>query len=187
MDITELIIERAVEILQNALIDDIDPDDTARGDMVRAGLMQEDPTKKELHALVHQGDPQKPDSYMAHVPQMSELFAKSEGMDFPAEEIGGGVFEEQTFTVDIGCFLLGKGNRVQAAQLSRLFFARAKKALQDACRVGGSSGLLGLTDEFGRQTIRGRITEHRMNEGGGPPNQFIWRGHIRFAVLTIDE
>jgi hypothetical protein len=145
--------------------------------LIRQGKLQQDPVKERIALLVHPGDP----SDTSETPEWRDKMAGEEGdKDWIPEshEIGGGEFWWRKFTVEMDVYLVKtREERAEAREISEWVFGRAHKALTDLSGIN-------LTDDFGEEAFYLTVDSVTFRESGGPPSTFIWKGKIRFRVLT---
>ena len=171
--ITHLLILRITEFLQQTMIDEVS-DDTQANE-VKAYRFQDSPLDKPIYLSVLSGDPEDPsfaDGRLGYK-DMNDL-----GLNLPSGEVGGGHLWWRRGRVRIGAyFMAGDTEQQDAADYAQIILGRAMKSL-DECPVSD------LVDEFGERAHWVAVTASTFSEGGGPENQYLWRGMIHWQVLT---
>lgn len=166
---TNTIIAAVVVHLVEKLITDVPEDDISRAGLVRAGRLQDDPTRPRATLLVHPNDPQ--DEGWRH-----ELAKTDTGIEFATPwEVGGGHLEWLRFTANLELFYMKSISRVAAQESASTLLTRARAALWSMAMPQGVS-------DFGESAIKLVVCSSYIREGGGPPD-YIWRGDIHFQVL----
>lgn len=188
--IVDMVIDAYVTYLTYTMITTIDEDNPTRAGEVRGGRLQDDPTLSGIFVLFHPNDVSE--TGWKSVPSLAEsnhpmgISGGGGGISpLPPFQIGGGEFLWwRRFTMEIGCFFINKGyTRNQARQYAHIVFGRAEQSIIKG-GVDRDAGILGLIDIFGETVLNVILSSTRYTEGGGPPNDFIWRGRIHFDALT---
>lgn len=153
-----------------------------RWNIVRPGKLQESGLKNPTSILLHIGHPTD-DTWIdgSTALERSGISLNRQWVNFPAFETGGGVtgLWWRRFTVAIECnFVSLKKNRDESRRLANLVKGRVEYLL------GHTAGVVGLIDSFSESAVLIMPVSSFMKEQGGPDNQFIWRGEVRFQVLT---
>lgn len=163
--IINLLIERTVSHLTQKLVTEIN-DDTKVG-VLRGGNLQDNPLKGGQNILCHPSDQEWPDILNAQ---------ESNGMYAPIHEIGGGSWIRRRFKAEFQLFYRNERERDVARQSANIVKSRAEKALETMPLDIGK-------DSFGEAAHYIQVWDSWIDEGGGP-GTFIWRGFLRFEVLT---
>lgn len=155
--------------------------DPTRAIMVRTGRLQDDPTVNFIHVLTQSGDPDNPEGWAHNSARLDVRGQPS--MEFgnpPYLELGGGEgLWWRRMTVQIGCYFTQQGyDRNTAREYAHKVLGRTEFSIQYC------PGLVGVKDEFSELVMAVYIAKSNFTEGGGPPDQFIWRGKIGFCLLT---
>lgn len=189
-DIVALIIDAMVEDLVDIAQFSVPADDTARGGTVRAGRLQDDPQNPINTATVHPNYPPDRESWphilaKEHSPMGDSGAFRGAPLIGSAVELGGegSQWWWRRGSVHLQCFYTTLDlTRTEARQWANLFRRRVEDAIFQAPTV------LKQQDSFG-ETVVGpvRPVESYIIEGGGPPNDWIWRGWIKWEVLTCYE
>jgi len=149
--------------------------------IVKGGNFQQNPLNKRIYCCVYIGDPADDawkDSNSAHsVKDLSRSQFQQETF-----EIGGGSTWWRRFSVEFGFFgIKSKEGQDEARRIASITRGRVEMAIATSTR------LRGLTDSLGEHVLLPVVVTSQAFEGGGPPNQYIWRGVIQFQVLTQRE
>jgi hypothetical protein len=178
-----LTVEGVVSILQQRLIDDVDEDDPSRATTVRAGKLQQDPTKGTgINVLVWPEDEPKPDILFTRHAQ------RDSGIHMPSNEIGGGHYFYRRYRI----YLLfhfrgyrGEDGRTDARQISQVIQARIvhlllSKTVDEYIQHPTS---FAPSDDFNETAIDVQVDDMWLRESGGD-GHFIWKGEIAFGYGT---
>lgn len=175
--IVHMIVEKIAEDLDTALILNIPKSDEARVNWVKAYRFQDSPEDYEIYVSVVPGNPNVPTEEHGRI-DIGENLEKL-GLNIPSGEVGGGHLWWRRGRVKVGAFLLDKGyDESKAANVAHTVLGRVEYHTE---RINVSS----LLDEFGERA-HGNVYVFASNffEGGGPDDQYIWRGEVRWQVLT---
>lgn len=176
--ISDLIVDGLVTDLTAGLVDAIDLESDEIVGVVRGGQLQENPVKARLYVLVHVNDPDDPTWEDQTVASRQQNLDR-EFIDIPAFEVGGGGMWWRKGIVEFGLFATkSKETRDQARQVANMVKGRIEKIIQL------STSAVGITDSLGEFAVKIMAVASRLEEGGGPPRSFIWRGRVRYQVLT---
>lgn len=173
--IRDLLVVRFAETLERDLITSVSRSDPTRADLVKAYRFQAEPQDTPIYLSVTGGDPNDPTLRDARVSakEQEEL-----GMRIPIGEIGGGHLWWRRGRVFIGCYFhLAKYTQEKAAQYAHQVLGRATNSIERA-------QVAGLVDTFGEEALLPIAHANVFYEGGGPDNQYIWRGEVHWQVLT---
>lgn len=188
MQIVDMVIDTTAAWLTQKMQTEIPTNDPTWVKEIRGGRLQDDPTAG-IFIVFHPNDIEE--SGWRSEPTLAQSnhpfgIKGPRGMDpLPSFQIGGGeTLWWRRFTMEIGCYFINrKYAREVAREHAHRVFGRAQYYVI-GMGVDPSANLLGLTDEFG-ETVMGLIlSSTRDTEGGGPPNEFIWRERTHFDVLT---
>jgi len=157
----------------------VDDDDDSKALLVRAGRLQQDPTKNYVNILIHPNDPDDMDSWV-HEPIGKNITPLDQNMPMGMYEVGGGEQWWRRFTVELKIFFNQKSlTRTQARDYAHLVLGRAEEAIKE-----GVSTLSALADDWGEQSWGIYIMKSRCVERGGPTKDWIWDGKIWLQVGT---
>lgn len=168
--ITHLIVLRLTEFLTTRMIDEIS--DETKASIVKAYRFQDSPLDYPISISVMGGDPDNPEYTDGRI--------KSEdaGLHVPSGEVGGGHLWWRHGRIKVGCyFVQGDTTQEDTADFAHIVLGRALLAV-DECPVNG------LVDEFGEHAYTIETMADSFSEGGGPSNQYLWRGMIHWQALT---
>ena len=144
--------------------------------VVRFGRLQDNPLKGQngIYALVHLGNP-----FNAEWKDHSASELRSGPIEIGSgREVGGASRWWRAFSVEWALFLIKqRTDREASRDLAALIEARIQKAVATA-------SFSGLIDDFGENATQAYDMTAEMDEGGGPPTSFIWRGVVQLYVLT---
>jgi len=146
--------------------------------IVKGGNFQSNPLKKRLYCVVHVGDPADnlwKDSLVARPGRNLDksMFAVE---DF---EIGGGTTWWRRFSVEFGFFgIKTKEKQDEAPRIANITRGRVEMA------IARSTRLPSLTDTLGEKCLLVMVITSEAREGGGPPDDYIWRGNVQLQALT---
>jgi len=170
-----LIAKAIADHLETKLITDVSESDPLRASIVKFGRFQQSPIENYLYVSVIGGNVQDPtvQDGIVTIDDMEDI-----GLRIPAREIGGGEMWFRRGWVEIGAYFIAQGLAEElAADYAHTFMGRVSSNIKTA-PVGG------ITDEFGEIASCIYVYAESLFEGGGPPNQYLWRGQIQWQVLT---
>lgn len=174
LSITNLIITRVSDYLNLNLKETVDTGDDAQAGLVKAGLLQDDPTRYRVNVTVHPNDP---DAEFGWRDEVSSGKPSGDNAEPPGYEIGGGELWYRRFTVMIEMFFR---NRVktneEALELASIIRSRAEYYLRHL-------PLSGWSDDFGEFALDLYVKASHLAQGGGE-GQRIYHAKIWLAVLT---
>jgi len=176
--ITDNLIE-ALEVLLTAnLITGITDD--AKAGLVRAGLLQDDPTLKKINILIHPGGEDWPDILNTNV--------NGQDLHAPTYTIGGeygSSYWRRRFNIQLDIFLTAESTRSTARKKAQLVLHRSHNAIAK-WKVGRVSEGGVAVDSFGEHAWAVQSVEMWLREGGGE-GDYNWRGNIKIEVMTNHE
>ena len=173
--IVDLVIQRLTTYLKQELSANIPTSDKSRVNLVKAYRFQADPLEQGVSVYITGGDPNVPTHRDARVSarEMEDL-----GMNIPIGEIGDGHFWWRRGRVVLNCYFITSELLQDPAALA------AHNVLGRALYFTERAQVSDLVDSFGEQAHMIAVYANTFLEGGGPPNQYIWRGEIYWQVLT---
>ncbi len=178
--ISDLLVEKAVEVLETAL-QGVDSDDPTYCEVVREGLLQENPLANRTSITVYPGDPDEidQDSWIDQVcPPGDPNYPNTPMFEIGRPEIAG-IHMWRRGTIKGDVFLIKTGeDRDEARRIANVIRGRIEKALWS-----GQAEFVGMFDSFGEQVIMFLPFKSYAREGGGP-NQHIWRIYVWWQALT---
>jgi hypothetical protein len=143
--------------------------------IVKPYRFQDSPIANNIYAYVTTGDPDDM-SLMDGRVTIDEM--ENLKMSFPAGEIGGGHYWWRRGTVYIGAYYTTDGlDQAVAADYAQIVRGRAEYYTE---RVNVAD----LVDEFDERAYYLMVISSRLTEGGGPENQYLWRGKLIWQALT---
>lgn len=162
------IMDTVRDALWRELAEETSDNDPTKARLVRAGLLQDDPTRYKVSILVLPND-QDGDILWRH-----ELAPKEVA---PPYEIGGSEMWLRRFTLILNMFWSPRTTREQAMLNANILLSKAEDVL---ARL---SVLTTRPDDFGEYALDLRVKSSHLAPGGGE-GQFINYGKIWFEVLT---
>jgi len=175
--IVHMIVNKIAEDLNTALITNVSSSDPARAAWVKAYRFQDSPKKYPIYVSVVPGNPDEPTLEHGRIDIGEDL--ERLGIYIPSGEVGGGHLWWRRGRIKIGCFLLDEGyEEDEAADVAQTVLGRVEYYAE---RINVSS----LVDDYGERA-HGNVFIFASNffEGGGPDDKYIWRGEVRWQVLT---
>jgi len=172
-EIVDMIVLRLTAFLQQEMMDNVS-DDTKASE-VKAYRFQDSPLDLPIYVAVLGGSPGDTGFLDARIgyTDMNDL-----GLQIPSGEVGGGHLWWRRGRVKLGCyFIQGNLSQEDAAQKAHIIKGRAMFNIE-RCPVSD------LVDDFGERAHWMVVTASTFSEGGGPENQYLWRGMIHWQVLT---
>lgn len=173
--IVHLITGRIVDSLTLEMITNVPENDPTRISLIKRGRFQENPLKYPSSLWISGGDSTNPtyaDGRIG-VKDMEDL-----GYYIPSGEVGGGHLWWRRGMVELGFYFVQKRYvQDEADDYAHRMFGKAQSYL-DSVYVSD------LRDEFGEHAIQMSTYQSNFFESGGPPDQYIWRGQIKWQVLT---
>lgn len=173
--ITHLLVNRIAETLEYYLMTNVPVDDPTRVNLVKTYRFQQDPRDPGTYLFVAGGNPSKIDLKDARVSakDMEDL-----GMKIPTGEIGGGHYWWRRGIVGYGMYYISQRyEQTVAADYAHQTLGKIQ-AVMDSCVVAD------LLDDFGEQAFMLIQYANTLFEGGGPADQYIWRGELYWQALT---
>jgi hypothetical protein len=172
--ITHQLVLRLTDFLQQEMIDNIL--DATKADEIKAYRFQESPLDKPIFLSVLGGNPGDLNFLDARIgyTDMNDL-----GLKIPSGEIGGGHLWWRRGRVRLGCYFVVGGDidETVAADRAHTVLGRAMYSIE-RCPVND------LVDEFGERAVMMMVVANTFSEGGGPENQYLWKGMIHWQALT---
>jgi hypothetical protein len=170
-----MILDKIVTALQKSMVDDIS-DENTKATLVKKGLLQENKLVKYIAIGVTGGDHEDTE-YKDGIVTYSGL--PDLAMDIPAREIGGGQIWQRRFVARLEIFFILK------AFVEDVAFQHAYDVLGRLQANIENIDLSNMTDDFG-ETAEGHAYTfaNTFFEGGGPPQNYTFRGKILFTVFT---
>jgi hypothetical protein len=173
--ITDLLVHAITDHLDTAMRVNVSSSDPGKAKTVKAYRFQANPITDNIYIWVAGGDPGDPKfrDGRVSVSQMDDL-----GFVVPAGEIGGGHYWWRRGRVGLGCYFVQKNFEQEvAARHARNVLARAEYEIENV-------QVAGIVDSWGEVAYQILVYASTFTEGGGPPDQYLWRGEIYWQVLT---
>jgi len=186
--ITNLILHRLKTHLTNEMMTKITVGDPTRAVEVKLGRFQESPLMKNVYVSISGGDQQDPELADGVLTVKSTAPGWQPGFDMWPREIGGGNDDGsipggaemwwRRGRIQLGCFYVNSNFEEEVAMAYAYeTLGRLIKSV-DTCPVNN------LIDSFGELAVKIFSFSSNFFESGGPPKQYIWRGSVKFQVLT---
>jgi hypothetical protein len=176
--IGHLLIMRLADSLEYAMKTSIPSSDITKATLVQPYRFQGSPLENYIYLYVTGGDMNDPNLADSRVSSQREGVDNLD-MTLPAGEIGGGHYWWRRGRVVLGCYFVLDPKFAQevAGQHAHTVLGRAMYTID-------STNVADLVDDFGEQAYMIACYANTFYEGGGPPNQYIWRGEIHWQALT---
>ena len=174
--IVPMILKKVERHLQYELFDAVPEDSPTRAGLVKVGLMQENPADKVASVSITSGDFEDDGFVDAHVdhPEVQEFTIRH----LPRGEVGGGHYWWRRFSIRVQVFFVRAGyDEDTATQHAYDFYGRLQSAIE-ACQIGT------MSDHYGERALGKPYLESTTFFPSGGKNKFIFRGKLRFRVLT---
>lgn len=162
------------DMLMRKLIDEIPENDPTRAINIKLGRVLESPLKTNISVAVISGDPEDSDFMDKRIDFDDDFKVKS----LMAQEIGGGCYWWRRGTIFFNVFYVRQRYpEVQAYEYAYSFYGRLHSALD-------RFSFTPIIDDYGEQVHPPVYIESvRFTEGGGA-DQFMWRGKLKWRVLS---
>lgn len=142
---------------------------------VKPYRFQESPVTNNIYIYVNPGDP---DDHSIVDGRITVDDMESLKMKLPAGEIGGGHYWWRRGTIYMGMYYTTQNlDQAVAADYAQIVRGRAEHYAE---RVNVAD----LVDEFGERAYYLMVISGLLTEGGGPENQYLWRGKLVWQALT---
>lgn len=187
--INNLILHALKNHLTLKLQTEIAEDDPTRAVEVKLGRFQESPLMKNVYVSISGGDQQDPELSDGILTVRAASPGWQPGFEMYPREIGGRWDDDDDSIpggaemwwrrgrIQIGCFFVTQNFEEEIAmEYAYETLGRLTKAV-NTCPVGG------IKDSFGECAVKIFCFASNFFEGGGL-KQFIWRGSVKFQVLT---
>jgi hypothetical protein len=174
--IVPLITFRMREHLASALQDNVPDTDPTKAVLVKVGRFQDNPVKKNVSVSISGGDFEDPAYMDGRVDHESMDQFKIKNL--PVGEIGGGIYWWRRLTIDFKTFFVKQRFEEEIAmKYAYEFYGRLLTAIE-------TCNLKNLTDSYGEKAYCPPYIEGASFFESGGANQFIWRGKVKWRVLT---
>jgi hypothetical protein len=168
------------------MMDEILSVDPTRATVVKIGRFQESPLVNNVYVSISGGDQQDPYLNDGVLDVRSTTPGWQPGFQMPTYEVGGdpnfnGMSNRMWWRrgkIELGCFYVQQQFEEElAAQYAYETLGRLIKAVE-TCPVSG------VKDTFNECAVAIFCFASSFFESGGPPKQYIWRGAVKWQVLT---
>lgn len=174
--IVHMILVRMRDYLSVALQDEVSDTDPTKAIVVKIGRFQDNPVKKNISIAISGGDYEDP-SYMdarADHGNLDQFKIKN----LPIGEIGGGMYWWRRFSTNYQTFFVKQRlDEEVAAKYAYEFYGRMLQATEK-CTFNG------FKDYYGEKTCSTPYIEGTTLFESGGAQQYIWRGKVKWRVLT---
>ncbi len=170
-----LVSQKITDLLQKACIDDIPEDEPTRVEVI---IRRKSTGNPRLGLVIMYFDPLLQEGHMDKT-MGSPKGMQSDGLDYPAREVGGNIYERITGSVEVIANLSKTKEDVETAdQIIQEVLARVKWALRM-----GRNQLMGLKDSYGESVTDFTVTgTGEYDSGGGTAN--TTRFFVRWTAVT---
>jgi hypothetical protein len=174
--IVSMILFRMRDFLETSLQDEVPDGDPTKAVLVKVGRFQDNPTKKNISIAISGGDYEKPE-YMDGRADHSDMDQFSI-RNLPIGEIGGGIYWWRRGTIDYKTFFVKQRFEEDIAmKYAYEFYGRLLSSVEECT-------MQGLIDDYGEQANGTPYIEGASFFESGGANQYIWRGKLKWRVLT---
>lgn len=173
--IVPMILYKLRDDLEVSLVHDVPEDSPTRAIMVKVGRFQENPTDVNVSVALSGGDYEDPDFIDGRIthPDLRDILVRN----LPEAEIGGGTYWWRRFSVYVSVFFTQHNyEESRALQYAYEFYGRLQSAVENV--------RMNLVDDFGEQASGSPYFESTTYFQSGGKNKWIFRGKLRFRVLT---
>jgi hypothetical protein len=176
--IVPMLLVRIRDYLTDALVEDVPDENPTKAILVKIGRMQENPVKKNVSIAISSGDYENPDYIDARIdnPEFENDFPLR---NVPVGEIGGGHYWWRRGTINMQCFFVRQRYPEELAmQYAYDFYGRLLQAVEGIPLTN-----LGK-DDYGEGAVPPVIVEGASFFESGGGDKFIWRGKLKWRILT---
>jgi len=201
----------AQEHLQDKLIDNIpaafaamlaytDKDGVVRiftPSLIKLGRLQDDPTAlaasqaiPSVGCYIHYNDPSDTgDGWKDGIASAVESSMTNAGFGIPAVyEVGGGSMWWRRFWLEWEAFYIDADlTQLDSSRLSAALKHMLECCLSSYSSVNPHGWKCVMQDPFVETSIRSAVVKSHLWEGGGPEDDYIWRGAVWYQVMTEKE
>lgn len=174
--IVPMILYRIKEHLDTTMVNEVPDENPTKAILVKVGRFQDNPLEKNVSLSVSGGDYEDPayiDGRIDHQ-DLDEIGIRN----LPVGEIGGGIYWWRRGTINFQTyFVRQRYGEETALQYAYDFYGRLLKALEEVT-VGD------LRDDYGERAYASPFIEGASFFESGGKSQFIWRGKLKWRVLT---
>jgi len=173
--IVPMILNAVKTHLESELQIELPDGDPTKPALIKIGRFQDNPIKNNLYVAISGGDYEDPtyqDGRIDHT-DMDQFQIRN----LPVGEIGGGIFWWRRCTINFATFFVRDRYTEEVAMAYAYeYYGRLQRAM-DTVR-------LNFADDYEEQATGTPFVESASFFESGGKNQFIWRGKMRFRVLT---
>jgi len=174
--IVPLILYRFKEHLETAMVNEVPEDYPTRAVLVKIGRMQENPLKKNVSVAISGGDYDDPNYIDGRIDH--EDLDDIQIRNLPVGEIGGGWYWWRRGTINFQTFFVRQRYEEELAlKYAYDFYGRLIHSVEEI-------SVHTLEDDYGEQAYGHPYIEGASFFEGGGNSQYIWRGKLRWRVLT---
>jgi hypothetical protein len=176
--IGDLILQKVIDELQKALIDDLPVDDPSRAGVVQRGPLQGDPDPDiaRISVTVHENDPDE--FYPGSVTSLKGSWADEIAELESGQEEGGAIWNRR-FTVKARALLVNtQESLAQAGQIAQQVKSRIEMTLLHIRWAGVLAG-----EEYVSRGVIAETMKSEVVQGGGP-GSYDYHIKVRFDVQT---
>jgi len=165
--------------------------------LIKIGRLQDDPTAlsedtviPSSYVAIHAHDPlDTSDGWKHSIASSVESSTTnlSLGVGYPYE-LGGSKKWWRRLVAEFGCYFIDSDqSETEAFRLANVM----RGLLEHYCESYRADNLHGwncvLTDDFGESALEAHVAKSHCWEGGGPDDDYIWRGAVWVQVFTVKE
>lgn len=165
--------------------------------LIKVGRLQDDPTILPNNAdipsvgcYIHYNDPSdQGDGWKDGLASAVESSMTNAGYQFQSiYEIGGGAIWWRRFWLEWEAFYIDSDNsQANASRLSAALKQVLEHCINSQSSVNDNGWECNYVDPLGETSLRCQVVKSHCWEGGGPPDDYIWRGGVWFQVKTGRE
>ena len=173
--IVNMLLDVMVSHITSSMRNGIDKNALEYPEIVKKGLLQEDPTKKNVQLGITAGDHEDP-NYIDGIITMDTF--KNIAWRVPPREFGGGEAWWRRGVVRCSFyFIREKLSESKAHEAAYNILGRLESCID-------TTPLSGLRDSFGEQAQNIFCYANTFFQSGGPPTTYMFRGKVFWACLT---
>jgi len=173
--VVDLTLNALVTHLTEQMITNVPDGDITKADVVKLGLLQVAKTKQNIQVGVQGGDHEEPEQADGII-TMQEL--PKIGVWFPAREVGGGQTWIRRGVCQLEAYFIREKLTEEEASLAAYEILGRLMASIETCPVQG------VLDGFGERIVTIYCYANTYFESGGPPKSYIYRGKVKWAIVT---
>ena len=161
---------------------------------VNIGRYQDDPENLGVSAqhpsvlvAIHYHDPQDLGQGWKHtLVSAVETSAVNAAYRIPTPyEIGGGEMWWRRYMIEFSIYYIDADlAQIHAARLTAGFLGALEQCINSVSRVNANGWNCAITGAMGEVALRSQVIKSHAWEGGGPDDDYLWRGAVWAQVLT---